>query len=193
MLWSEGRVALAALPALAFYATVTTVKAQFGQKGGCNMPPRKSRNRSQPRLDGVEWGPPRVYERLGVFEAVPPPDEATKVLRGVLADALERSFTDGPLAVVLLQTDEFPEHALRFVRELSTRARANDHEGALELLRAWMLRVFQDVAVALFPEIYAGDPRAVGLVPEGGPERVGKKRLDATAAAGRLLAAVRSV
>jgi hypothetical protein len=150
-------------------------------------------NPQQPSL-WPDVGPPaefaRGYARKKHFAPDPDTAEASAVVRGALADALDAAFTGGCLGFVLWQADTFPENVRGFVEELVELARDNDRAGVVKLLRKWGLDVFQALATSLFPELYAGDPLAVGLVPAAGPERCGKKRVTVAAGAAKLLGAV---
>jgi hypothetical protein len=183
--WSDGRVAFAARPAVAFYPAAATRKAGIRRKGGCDVGRKHKENPAQgflfDRWDG-EPPRPRGYARRRHFAAVPPPDEAAAVVRGALADALERSFTAGPLGDVLWQGESFLPHVRAFVEELTELARDDDRAGVVLLLRRWGLDVYQALALALFPELYCGDPLAVGIVPAGVPDRACPDRMKAFAA-----------
>jgi hypothetical protein len=146
---------------------------------------RKRDNPQQkPLFDPWDGEPPRPRgsARRRHFAAIPPPDEAAAVVRGALADALERSFTAGPLGDVLWQGESFLPHVRAFVTEVIELARDDDRAGVVLLLRKWGLDVYQALALALFPELYCADPLAVGVVPAGGPERAGADRMKAFAA-----------
>jgi hypothetical protein len=124
---------------------------------------------------------PRGYSRRRHFARVPTPDEAAAVVRGALADALEKSFTAGPLGDVLWQGESFLPHVRAFVADVVELAQDGDRAGVVLLLRKWGLDVYQALALSLFPELYCADPLAVGLVPAGGPERAGADRMKAFA------------
>lgn len=142
---------------------------------------RKRTSQNQPAIPGME-SPPRGYTRRKQFCARPSPDEAAAVVRGALADTLDDSFCNGPLGFALWQSEDLPESAKTFIATMIEHAEDRDRLGMVKTFRRYGLSLFQEIALALFPELYADDPAAVGIVPDGGPERVGRERLELFAA-----------
>lgn len=127
-------------------------------------------------------GPPRGYARRGHFRPVPDTAEAAAVVRGALADKLDAEFTEGALRDVLWNGERLPKGAVEFIERVIELAEERDRAGIVKAFRAYGMTVFQSIALALFCELYANDPLAVGLVPAAGVERVGTDRLKAFAA-----------
>jgi hypothetical protein len=107
-------------------------------------------------------------------------EQAAAVVRGAMAALLDTSFADGALGRALWQGDDPSPRAVRFMASFCALAKTGDQPGMLRALRSYGLDVYQEIAVALFPELY-GEPEQAGIVPEGGPERVGQDRLEAFA------------
>lgn len=123
----------------------------------------------------------RGYARRSrLFQAAPDAAEAAAVVRGAIADALDKSFVDGPLGLVLWQGDRADPAAAAFVEKVIDLAEERDRLGVWKAFQKYGLSVFQAVAVAVAPELYADDPQAAGVVPSN-PERVGAARLAAFA------------
>jgi hypothetical protein len=124
----------------------------------------------------------RGYARARHFAAHPDAAEAAAVIRGALAEALEESFESGPLREVLWNGDHPSERARAFIERVIDMAADGDRAGIWIAFQRFGLDVFQAVALATCPEMYAADPLAAGIVPAAGPERVGVERLKAFAA-----------
>jgi len=125
----------------------------------------------------------RGYHRKKHFTRVPEDAAAcARLVRGAMADQLDRDFSDGMLGTVLWQGVQWLEGTHQFVHELCELARENDREGMVRLLQRFGLDVYQAIASCLFAEIFTRDPDAEGLVPDVGPRRVGLERFRAFAA-----------